>query len=72
MVRGAAESVQGGPFLQTQAHPRGPGQPFNLMEPMPPGPLGHNDLFQGGVGLAQGGQDGMASVDDVGHIAISY
>jgi hypothetical protein len=39
------------------------------MEPRAFHPLGHDDLFQGIVGLAQSGQDRMASIDDVGHIS---
>ena len=50
-----------------EAHPGGPGQTPHLIEPLAPGPLGHDDLFQGVLGLAQGRQDRMASVDDLGH-----
>ena len=74
VVRGFAEAVQDGPLGEPEAHPGGPGQPLNLREPVTPRPLGHDDLFQGGVGLAQRGHDRVASVDDLGHgvVALSF
>jgi hypothetical protein len=68
VVRRAAEAVKSGPLLEAQAHPGGPGQAAHLFEPGTPGPLGHNDLLQGSLGPPKGGQNGMAAVNDLGHM----